>query len=65
MGMSTPGCYYRQSHYIEVAQEAIFMEQNTLKFLLYVPVRIIGALEYEIWADFGPIGNTERKKNGP
>ena len=30
-----------QSHYIEVAQEAIFMEQNV--------------------ADFGPVGNTEKK----
>ena len=34
-----------QSHYIEVAQGAIFMEQN-------------------IWADFGLVGNTE-KKLGP
>ena len=35
-----------QSHYIEVAQGAIFIEQN------------------EIWADFGPVVNTE-KKIGP
>ena len=33
----------RQSHYIEVAQAAIFMEQN-MRF----------------WADFGPVGNTEK-----
>ena len=31
-----------QCHYIEVAQGAIFIEQN------------------EIWADFGPVGNTEK-----
>ena len=36
-----------QSHYIEVAQGDIFMEQ------------------YEIWADFGPYGNTEKKDGGP
>ena len=30
-----------QSHYIEVAQEVIFMEQN--------------------WAEFGPVGNTEKE----
>ena len=33
----------RQSHYIEVAQAAIFMERN-MRF----------------WADFGPVGNTEK-----
>ena len=27
MGMSTPGCYYRQSHYM-TQQGAIFMEQK-------------------------------------
>ena len=36
---------FRQSHYIEVAQGAIFVEQNM----------------YEIWADFGTVGNTEKK----
>ena len=36
-----------QSHYIEVAQGAIFMEA-----------------EYEIWADFGLVGNTEKKVLG-
>ena len=33
-----------QSHYIEVMQGAIFIEQ-----------------ENEIWSDFGPVGNTEKK----
>ena len=37
----------RQSHYIEVAQGAIFMEHN-MRF----------------WADFGPVGNTEKKYRG-
>ena len=37
----------RQSHYIEVAQGAIFMEQNMI-----------------FWADFVPVGNTEKKKLG-
>ena len=31
---------YIQSHYIEIAQGAIFMKKK------------------EIWADFGPVGNT-------
>ena len=39
---------YDQSHYIEVAQGDIFMEQKIV-----------------IWAGFGPIGNTEKKKFGP
>ena len=38
----------KQSHYIEVAQGAIFMEQNT----------------YEIGDDLGPVGNSEKKIGG-
>ena len=34
----------KQSHYIEVVQGTIFMEQNMI----------------EIWADFWPVGNTEK-----
>ena len=64
---------YNQSHYIEVAQEAIFMEQNIrfglilgwlaiLKKKIWADMSNFYGIEIEIWVGFGLVGNTE--KNG-
>jgi hypothetical protein len=47
--LGTLGVTPDSSHYIEVAEGDIFMEQKT---------------ENEIWAGFGPVGNTEKKIGG-